>query len=108
LEVIEMKTKSAFPLFLLAILAGPAMAETATDAQLSDGCQLVGPLRNATEDCKAIRTAFRTEVNDCLNMLHTEAKARAGKANTNNSHASRARFLTCNAAARVKLGQIGQ
>jgi len=121
-----MKTKSAFPLFLLAILAGPAVAETATathvntsglghrlgpavaetatDTQLLNGCQLVGPLSEATEDCKAMRVAFRTEVGDCMNILKAEAEARAGKNAGNNAHTSRARLQICDATVRVKMG----
>jgi len=99
-----MKTKSAFPLFLLGALAGPAVAETATDALLLQGCELVGPLREATEDCKALRVAFRTEVGDCMNILKAEAEARAGTNAGNNAHSSRARLLTCDATVRVKMG----
>jgi len=99
-----MKTKFSFLLFLLATLAGPVMAETATDKQLLHGCQLVGPLSEASEDCNAMRVAFRTEVGDCMNNLKAEAHARAGKNAGNNAHTSRARLLICDATVRMKMG----
>ncbi len=102
-----MNPKSAFTLFLLVTLgtlAGPGAAETASDTQLSSNCKLVGPLIEATEDCKAVRVAFRTEVGDCMNALKSEAEARAGTNAGNNAHTSRARLLTCDTSVRLKMG----
>ena len=98
-----MKLMSAFPLCLLGLLSGPALAETTAGAAGTDACPLVGPLNGATEDCKARRIAFRTEVQICMEQMHAEADARAGKPTKINAHTSRARFLMCDAATRERL-----
>ena len=99
-----MKLLSAFPLFLLATLAGPALAETTTDGTLAEACPLAGPLNDATKECHALRVFFRSEIDACMAQLRTEAMARAGQVTVTTSYGYRARFITCDAATRGRLG----
>lgn len=101
-----MKTLSALSLFLLATLSGPAVAETPVKVTPVDACPLTGPLTEATEDCAALRSAFRAEVNDCMDQMHAYADARAGRRTENNSHSSRARFLICDKSVREEMVQL--
>ncbi len=101
-----MKLTFTFTLFLLAGLSGPTLADTVADA--SNACSLVGPMGDATEDCRVMRVAYRTEVQDCMDKLSAEADLRAGKATGHNAHTSRARFLTCDALVRPKFYPVSQ
>ena len=49
--------KSLVTLFLIlrVPLAGPALADSQATAALADGCELVGPIAEATEDWVAAR-----------------------------------------------------
>ena len=97
-----MKTLSALSLFLLATLSGPAVAETLVKATPVDAC----PLTETTEDCAVLRSAFRAEVNDCMDQMHADADARAGRRTYANSHTSRSRFLICDKGLREKLARL--
>ena len=101
-----MKTLSALSLFLLATLSGPAVAETLVKATPVDACPLTGPLTETTEDCAVLRSAFRAEVNDCMDQMHADADARAGRRTYANSHTSRSRFLICDKGLREKLARL--
>ena len=101
-----MKTFSPLPLVLLAVLSGPAFAETLVKASPGESCPLVGPLTGASEDCSALRSAYRMEVSTCMDRLRAEADARAGQRTTINSHTNRSRYLTCDKGAREKLAHL--
>ena len=99
-----MKIKFVLPLLLLSGLAGAAHADSAIKTSAVGGCDVVGPVANATAECKAVRVAFLAEVSACMDRLRAEAAA--GQASSNNSHTSRARFLACDSATRAKMGQM--
>jgi hypothetical protein len=103
LEVIAMKSLSALSLFLLASLTGPILAETPVKATSADACPLVGPLAETTADCAALRSAYRSEVSDCMDKMRADADARSGRRTDVNSHTSRSRFLICDNGVREKL-----
>lgn len=101
-----MKTFPAVSLFLLAILSGPVPAETPVIAPLAVDCPLAGPLAQPTEVCAALRVAYRSEINDCMHRLRSEADARAGQKTAISSHTSRARFRICDAGAQQKMADL--
>jgi hypothetical protein len=101
-----MKTLSAVSLFLLATLSGPVLAETPVKATPADACPLVGPLAETSVDCKALRSAYRAEVNYCMDRMHADADARAGRKTDVNSHTSRSRFLICDKGVREKMALV--
>lgn len=101
-----MKTVMAFPLFLLAAFSAPAMAETAAAAVSAETCKLIGPLEETSEDCKALRAAFRVEVNICMARLRDQAYRSHGAFVRENAHTSRSRFLICDKATRAKMAAL--
>ena len=101
-----MKTLSAVSLFLLAALSAPVLAETPVKATPADVCPLVGPLTETTEDCEALRSAYRAEVSDCMDKMHADADARAGRRTYANSHTSRSRLLICDTGVRETMAHL--
>lgn len=97
-----MKPTIAVTFFLLAGFSQPTFADAAKAAM--QDCALIGPEAGASEDCKALRVAFRTEVNECMTEMKTLSELRSGRATRNTSQSSRARFIICDAAVRQKLG----
>lgn len=90
-----MKMLAALSFALLATLSSPARADTGTES-----CPLVGALALATEECEALRVAYRAELSDCMEKMETMSRARTHAAVANNAHTSRARFITCDKHAR--------
>lgn len=101
-----MKTLTALSLFLLATLSGPVLAETPVKATPGDACPISGPLTETTEDCAALRSAYRAEVSDCMARMHADADARAGRRTENNSHTARSRFVICDKGVREKIATL--
>lgn len=102
-----MKPFATLSLFLLVPLAGQGLADNLAKATLAEGCQLVGPVTEATENCRALRVALRTEVGECMDRMMAEAAARPDSVAVNTSHTNRARFLICDVAVREKMGLVG-
>jgi hypothetical protein len=101
-----MKMLSAVSLFLLATLSAPTLAETPVKATPADACPLVGPLAETTEDCAALRSAYRAEVSKCMDMMHAAADASAGRRTDATSHTSRSRFLICDKSLGEKMARL--
>jgi hypothetical protein len=101
-----MKFLNACSLVLLAALAGPALAETAVKATPADACPLLGPVKQISEDCKALRAAYHADIRTCMDKMRADADARAGQRTAINSHTNRSRFLTCDKGAREKMAHL--
>ena len=98
-----MKLALSLVLLILAGPSGPAAAETVTPVK---GCPLAGSYSDASEDCKAMRTAYQAEVTACINNLAAEAAKKYGNRADNSSHGYRARFQICDAEVRAVFGQL--
>lgn len=108
-----MKPLYVFPLLLLLPLVGPALAkppdEPATaKTSLSETCPLVGPMAGASDECQAIRHAYRARIADCMKEMQAEADARAGQVTRVSAHSNRARYLTCDAESRANLPRVSR
>jgi|GEM_PF-6730639 len=101
-----MKTTLTSALFLLAGLSGPALAETSSTA--AKACLQPGPPSVASEDCKAMRIAFRAEVSDCIARMKAQADTAKGLSQHNAPQSTRARLFLCDAKIRQKLGLADQ
>lgn len=101
-----MNKKMVFLLSTLATLSVPALADTAPKATQLSSCELSGSFSTITDDCKALQMAFQAEVGDCMAGLRADAAARTGRASPNNSHSSRAQFLTCTDTVRTRMGVV--
>jgi hypothetical protein len=102
-KAIDMKLATAFTALLSFFLASPTLAETTSALVPDEPCHLDGPLNGTTDECRALRIDYRTNVSTCMQQMHAEADARAGGATKVSAHANRARHFTCDAETRATL-----
>ncbi len=84
---------------VLALLAGPAAAETTVATDPPADCPLTGPVTAMTDGCAAQRVQYRAAVTACLQDRRVKALAthRLGAGHTVSAPAARAQMRICQA-----------
>jgi hypothetical protein len=97
-----MKTSLALLCAAFGTFASAALADGSTVQ--SGTCALHGVADAASTDCQALRAAYRSEVDLCIEKLGAEADLRAKGVPTLNAHSYRARYLNCDKTVRSAMG----
>lgn len=96
-----MKMLAALSLALAASLSSPARADAGTATPAFKTCPYTGVLADATEECVALRIAYRTYLSDCMTKMEITSRVRAHAGHMSSPQASRARFQICDKHARM-------
>ena len=92
-------------LLALALTAAPALADGGSDPQpAAPPCPLHGQPAGLSDSCTALRVAFHTGMNDCLQARQAKAAAGTGAHYAHNAHTNRARMLICDQEVRERMG----
>jgi hypothetical protein len=103
LEYDPMTPYLRFSILVLALMAGPAAAETAAEttvlADAAGDCPLTGPVADTSDGCSAQRVQYREAMAACLQDRRVKALAanRLGAGHSISAPAARAQMLICQA-----------
>ncbi len=94
-----MTRELCFSVLMLALLAGPALAETAALFDASGDCPLTGPVQAPSAACTALRVRYQQAMSVCLQDRRVKAAstARLGVGRDISAPAARARMVMCRA-----------